>query len=157
MSDARSGDGECACCGQTYEEPDLVRLAHRTDIAICRDCVDGLPSRRQGLVRAVPVLATADLAASMRFWRVAGFRVSQYSGDFASAHDDHVELHLVGTPSGDRDRGAAYLHVRGVDDLHRTWATAGLPVSEPRDEPWQMREFHVVDPGGNVVRVGQNS
>ena len=88
MTGTPEPDQECACCGRTFAEPDLVQLAHRTDIAICRDCVDGLPSRRQGLVRAVPVLKTPDLAASMTFWTAAGFSVNQYGDDFASAHRD---------------------------------------------------------------------
>jgi hypothetical protein len=149
-------DGECTCCGRTFEESELARLAHRSDVALCRDCIDGLSSRRQGMVRAVPVLTTRDLAASMRFWAAAGFTVSQFGDDFASAHHDRVEFHLVELPGTRRDRGEAYLHVRGVDELHQAWAAAGLSVSEVRDEPWEMREFDVVDPGGNIVRVGQN-
>lgn len=55
-----------------------------------------------------------------------------------------------------RDRGEAYLHVNDVDRVHEAWAAAGLPVSPVRDEPWGMREFNVVDPGGNRVRVGRS-
>jgi hypothetical protein len=73
-----------------------------------------------------------------------------------SAYHDRVEFHLVEVPGTRRARGEAYLHVRGVDELHKAWAAAGLSVSEVRDEPWEMREFNVVDPGGNLVRVGQN-
>jgi len=29
-------------------------------------------------------------------------------------------------------------------------------VTDVRDQPWEMREFNIVDPGGNVVRIGQN-
>jgi hypothetical protein len=104
----------------------------------------------------VPVLQTSDLAASMRFWAAAGFTTSQFGDDFASAHHDGVEFHLVEVLEALRDRGEAYLHVRGVDELHQAWAAGGLSVSEVRDEPWGMREFNVVDPGGNLVRVGQN-
>ncbi len=83
--------------------------------------------------------------------------MNQYGDDFASAHHDRVELHLVlATPARDHDPGEAYLHVRGVDVLHDAWAAAGLPVTDVLDQPWEMREFNVVDPGGNVVRIGQN-
>jgi len=100
-------------------------------------------------VRAVPVLKTPDLAASMTFWTAAEFSVNQYGDDFASAHHDRVELHLVlATPARDHDPGEAYLHVRGVDVLHDAWAAAGLPVTDVRDQPWEMREFNVVDPVG---------
>jgi hypothetical protein len=29
-------------------------------------------------------------------------------------------------------------------------------VSELRNEPWNMREFNLVDPGGNRLRIGQS-
>lgn len=156
MTDTPEASGECACCGHGFDESELVRLSRRSDVALCADCVDSLSTRRQGLVRGVPVLATGDLAASIRFWTAAGFAVSQFGADFASATNHRVEVHLVGMAASGRDRGAAYLHVRGVDELHAAWSAAGLPVTELRDEPWEMREFTVVDPGGNRVRVGQN-
>jgi catechol 2,3-dioxygenase-like lactoylglutathione lyase family enzyme len=156
VTDTPEARSECACCAQSFAESELVRLGRRPDVALCADCIDSLSARRQGLVRGVPVLATADLAASIRFWTAAGFDVSQFGDDFASASHDRVEVHLVGTAAPSRDRGEAYIHVRGVDELHAAWTAAGLPVTELRDEPWEMREFTVVDPGGNRVRVGQN-
>lgn len=156
MTDDLEASTECACCGHAFDESELVRLARRPDVGLCPRCVDGLPSRRQGLVRAVPVLRTGDLAASIGFWTAAGFAVSQFGGDFASAHCDPVELHLVEAGSSGRDRGEAYLHARGVDEVHALWTAAGLPVTELRDEPWEMREFTIIDPGRNHVRVGQN-
>lgn len=150
-------NAECYCCAGDYAEDDLVRLAAHPEVAICAGCVDSLTARRRlGLVRATPVLATDDFSASLAFWRSAGFDVSVYGDDFAAAHRDGVELHLVGTPPPGRDRGEAYLHVRGVDRLHAEWRAAGLPVTDVRDQPWDMREFELVDPGRNRLRVGQN-
>jgi uncharacterized glyoxalase superfamily protein PhnB len=65
-------------------------------------------------------------------------------------------MHLVLDRAEGRDRGGAYIHARDVDVVHAAWTEAGLPVSEVRDEPWGMREFNVVDPGGNRVRIGRN-
>lgn len=151
-----SETGDCACCGRSFEESELERLGSRGDVAICTGCVDGLYLRRRNLVRAVPVLTTTDLTASMRFWASAGFTVSRFGADFASANKDGVELHLVDASGAGRDRGEAYLHVRGIDDVHAAWASAGLSPTALRDKPWEMREFNVVDPGDNMVRVGQN-
>jgi len=47
--------------------------------------------------------------------------------------------------------------LEGVDEVHDAWRGAGLSVSDVRDEPWDMREFNDVDPGGNRVRIGQNN
>jgi hypothetical protein len=29
-------------------------------------------------------------------------------------------------------------------------------MNPPRDEPWGMREFTVVDPSGNLLRIGHD-
>jgi hypothetical protein len=146
----------CFCCGHEYPDDQLDRLRRRPEVAVCDGCLHWLLARRdQGMVRAVPVLVAADQAASAAFWTAAGFDVSPDSADFAIAEHEGVELHLVVRAGADRDRGEAYLHVSDVDSVHDAWESAGLPVSPVRDEPWGMREFHVVDPGGNRVRIGR--
>ncbi len=134
----------------------MIRLGARPEVAVCEACADGLGTRRHGFVRAVPVLPTGDVGGSSAFWTAAGFAVARFGPDFASARRDRIELHLVDPAPSPRDRGEAYLHVRGIDDVHAAWRAAGLPVTEVRDEPTEMREFSVIDPGGNRVRVGQN-
>ena len=127
-------------------------------MAVCDGCLHWLLAQRdRGMVRAVPVLAAADQAASMAFWAAAGFDVDAYSADFAARRAGRRRAAPGGRRAGsDRDRGGAYLHVHDVDATHDAWAAAGLPVSAVRDEPWGMREFHVVDPGGNRVRIGRS-
>ncbi len=146
----------CFCCGHDRPDEELDRLQARPDIAVCGGCLTWLLARQdRGIVRAVPVLTADDLAASTAFWTAAGFGVERYGADFAAAESDGVELHLV-SGTADRDRGAAYLHVRDVDGVHAAWTAAGLTPSPVRDEPWGMREFHVIDPGGNRIRVGRS-
>ena len=54
-----------------------------------------------------------------------------------------------------------YWRVKDVDSLYAECLAANLPRSDaPRleavgDKPWGMREFAIVDPNGNLVRVGQ--
>lgn len=146
----------CSCCGATFAEEQLARLPCHSEVAVCVACAGWLAARSRTMVRAVPVLATPDLAASAAFWQAAGFEIDTYSDDFASAERDGVELHLVERQSLGAERGAAYLHVCDVDDIHASWSAAGLPVSEVRNEPWGMREFDLVDPGGNRIRVGRS-
>lgn len=145
----------CDCCGNAYPEEKLDRLRRHANVAVCDGCIEGL-ARRRHAARVMPVLATADLSASKAFWGRAGFEIETYSDDFAFAIWNAVELHLVEAHPPARDRGVAYLHVRNVESLYAAWSSAGLPVSELREEPWGMREFNVIDPGGNRVRVGQN-
>ncbi len=147
---------ECYCCGRSFAEDDLARLACHDEVALCGGCIGWLAGQVSSVTRAVPVLRSPSLEAHSSFWSAAGFDVEAFSDDFGAAVRDGVELHLVEVDPNARDRGEAYLHVRDVDSIQAAWAAAGLPVSEVRDEPWGMREFNVVDPGGNQIRVGRN-
>lgn len=57
--------------------------------------------------------------------------------------------------------GQCYWRVNDVDALFAEYKAAGLPRSgAPRlenvgDKDWGMREFAIVDPNGNLVRIGQ--
>lgn len=42
------------------------------------------------------------------------------------------------------------------DGPFRPLAVMCAEWADERDQPWAMREFNIVDPGSNVVRVGQN-
>lgn len=54
-----------------------------------------------------------------------------------------------------------YWRVKQVDALYAECKGANLPrFGAPRletveDKPWGMREFAIVDPNGNLVRIGQ--
>lgn len=146
----------CYCCGQSVPVEQLARMLCHPEVVICAGCADWLATWSKTLVRAVPVLRTDDLDASTSFWEAVGFEVHRFADDFAAAERDGIELHLVLARPEGRDRGGAYIHARDVDALHAAWTEAGLPVSDVRDEPWGMREFNVVDPGGNRVRIGRN-
>lgn len=116
--------------------------------------VDG--AGRSSSSKSVNMLATADLPASVQFWEAAGFDVEHYGDDFAIAEGFGVELHLDARTDAARPAGGCYLHLRAVDDLRAAWVAAGLSPSEAVDQPWDMREFHLTDPGGNHIRVGDN-
>ena len=56
-----------------------------------------------------------------------------------------------------------YWRVNDVEVLHAGCVGTGLPTAgTPRltsieEKPWGMREFALVDPNGNLIRVGQRS
>ena len=147
---------DCYCCGQTVRSDTVARMLCHPEVVVCEGCANWLATWNRQVVRAVPVLRTENLVESTAFWEAAGFDVMRFGDDFAVAERDGVEMHLVGTQPDGRERGEAYLHARDVDDLHHTWGAAGLPVGAPQDQPWGMREFEVVDPGGNRLRVGRS-
>ena len=157
MTTVSATEETCYCCGQSVPVEQLARMLCHPEVVVCARCAQWLATWSKSLVRAVPVLRTDDLEASMRFWEAAGFEVHRFDEDFASGEREGLEVHLVLNRPGSRDRGGAYIHARDVDVVHAAWMESGLPVSEVRDEPWGMREFNVVDPGGNRVRIGRNT
>lgn len=150
---------QCSCCGNRYPAKEIDHLQRHAETALCDGCINLFVGRqRQKLERVAPVLATENLGASKEFWAKGGFEIESFGDDFAIANREGVELRLMREhpPAPDRSTTYSYLYVRGVDSVHAEWRAAELPVSDVRDEPWGMREFNVLDPGGNRVRVGQN-
>jgi hypothetical protein len=73
----------------------------------------------------------------------------------------HLELHDDVVPAANRT--SCYWRVTDADALYREFAGLGLApeqvpgLTEPRDEPWGMREFTITDPAGNLIRVGHET
>jgi uncharacterized glyoxalase superfamily protein PhnB len=108
-------------------------------------------------VDATPVLPVADMEPAIAFYRLLGFEVTLYDAGYAwVSHAGHELLHLLSVPGLDVDANAAscYLHVADGDALHEAWAAAGMAVGPLEDTPWGMREFAMLDPSLNRVRVG---
>ena len=115
---------------------------------------------------AHPVLACRDVAASVRFYRSLGFALSfqddAHAPRYAAVRRDGVELHLQWADAGQWrdgiDRPAYRFLVADVDALHGEFAAAlppdawHGPWARPADAPWGTREFHLRDPGGNVLQ-----
>jgi hypothetical protein len=57
---------------------------------------------------------------------------------------------------------SCYWRVRDADRFYQEFARLNLPsegiprLTAPVDQPWGMREFTLVDPSGNLVRVGHD-
>jgi uncharacterized glyoxalase superfamily protein PhnB len=54
-----------------------------------------------------------------------------------------------------------YIRVSDVESIYQAFTSAELPRKGiPRqnaldDKPWGMREFAIIDPDGNLIRIGQ--
>jgi catechol 2,3-dioxygenase-like lactoylglutathione lyase family enzyme len=113
------------------------------------------------LQKACPILPAADVAATLAWYRdKLGFTIGGDHGDYGIVHRDGVELHFW--KCADRDlaeQSAAYLRVADAAAVRSTMleAAAGGRISKVEDKPWHMREFHVVDPNGNLLRFGQHA
>jgi catechol 2,3-dioxygenase-like lactoylglutathione lyase family enzyme len=114
---------------------------------------------------AIPILPAHDLDAVIAFYQRLGFDLELHEtgyGGYAILTRGGAELHFAAVPGLDpaANVSGCYLRVADVDGTHAAFATAGLPASgiprlePPADRPWDMREFALIDPAGNLIRVG---
>ena len=115
--------------------------------------------------RAIPILPCRQLDATLAFYGLLGFTLEFEENEpapYAILTLGGAELHFAGIADPARAglHGACYLRVPDADALHAHWRAAGVPDEGlPRlgpidDRPWGMREFALVDPDGNMLRVG---
>ena len=116
---------------------------------------------------AVPILPARDLAATLAFYERLGF---EQAGTPWEAHRYLIvergpyELHFFEAPDVDprRSEESCYLRVADADALHEEWRALGIRrdpetgsrLVAPVDTAYGMREFGLVDPNGNLLRVG---
>ena len=109
----------------------------------------------------IPILAARDIAETIDFYGKLGFAVVRLYDAFGPPYllmrRDDVELHFVHTPETDPEESDAgcYLRIEDAQAVYDDWAPLGLAeVHPPKETPWGMREFFIVDPSGNLIRIG---
>lgn len=100
------------------------------------------------------MLAVADIAAGVDFYRRIGFAVVFQSDDYAALSRDDVNLHLW--QCGDRtvaNNTACRMRVAGIDSLFAECEAAGAvhPNGALRRTDRGTREFTVLDPQGGAI------
>jgi catechol 2,3-dioxygenase-like lactoylglutathione lyase family enzyme len=106
--------------------------------------------------RCIPILASLDLSETLRFYREQlGFEGVSY-GDYAILRRDLMEIHFW--LAHDRihpEHTACYIRGGQVAALHAEYAARGVPqLSSFEVRAWNMKEFHLIDPHGNLLRFG---
>lgn len=114
---------------------------------------------------AIPILPSRDIAATVDFYRRLGFEGGPHAADagYAILTRGPLELHFFRHPDLVPAESCAgcYLRMGDVARIHRAFAAAGLPnrgiprMDVLEDKPWGLREFAIVDPDGNLLRIGQ--
>ena len=101
-------------------------------------------------------LATHDMAAAVRFYRLCGFALL-YGGEtanFTSFRAGDGFLNLIAQPADKSWSwwGRAIFYDDDVDGLYQHLVAAGIrPQAPPRDAAWGERFFHVTDPDGHEI------
>lgn len=112
-----------------------------------------------GLWFATPIHTTTDMQRSLDYYRDRlGYTVDwewgQPATTFASVHRDHMQLFLCLNCDAPTGAWAMTFH-REVDELHKEFKSRGAKIlMPPTDMEWGLREIHVADPDGNVIRYG---
>jgi catechol 2,3-dioxygenase-like lactoylglutathione lyase family enzyme len=114
---------------------------------------------------AIPILPSRSVDATVAFYKRLGFEggVHDFDSGYAILIRGSVELHffthkeLVPAESS----AGCYIRVTDVESFYSACSSSQLPrIGIPRmdalqDKPWGLREFAIVDPDGNLVRIGQ--
>lgn len=114
---------------------------------------------------AIPVLPCRSVPATIEFYGRLGFTggAHDFNGEYAILRRGAVELQFFTHRELEPAESSAgcYIRVMDAEDIYRSMSSAQLPrTGIPRmdsleDKPWGLREFAVVDPDGNLVRIGQ--
>ena len=114
---------------------------------------------------AIPILPSRAVSETVAFYKRLGFEggAHEFDSGYAILRRGAVELHffthreLVPAESS----AGCYIRVLDVESIYKSFSSSQLPRSGiPRmevleDKPWGLREFAIVDPDGNLLRVGQ--
>ena len=114
---------------------------------------------------AIPILPSRSVNNTVSFYKCLGFEGGAHAFDsgYAILQRGGVELHffthreLVPAESS----AGCYIRVLDVESFYRACLASQLPSTGiPRmhaleDKPWGLREFAIIDPDGNLVRIGQ--
>lgn len=112
--------------------------------------------------QAVPTLPARDLEESLAFYAQLGFtvaaRYTAFGGPYAVLRQGGLELHLFQRTGFDpaRNDAGCFLRVGDAAGLHATLHARSVQgLGALKDRPWGVREFALVDPSGNLLRIGQ--
>jgi catechol 2,3-dioxygenase-like lactoylglutathione lyase family enzyme len=114
---------------------------------------------------AIPILPSRSISKTTEFYKRLGFEggAHPFNGDYGIFLRGDIELHFFThkalVPS--ESFAGCYLRVLDVDSIYSAFSANQLPregiprMDTLEDKPWGLREFAVVDPDGNLLRIGQ--
>jgi catechol 2,3-dioxygenase-like lactoylglutathione lyase family enzyme len=115
---------------------------------------------------AIPILPARNLEETRRFYEGLGFSPAgwwpQAFGGYAILVRGDLQMHFFSSPDlppAGNDAGC-YWRVRDPDGIYAEITQADFSawpwvrVTPIEDKPWGTREFALIDPNGNLVRIG---
>ena len=113
------------------------------------------------LTRAIPVLASLDIEATLRFYaeRMKFVAVARYP-DYGIVARGDVQIHFWLTDDAEIPKATSCrIDVVGVNELYQEMSASGVvhPNGPLIEQPWGLREFAVLDDDGNMIKFGELS
>lgn len=117
-----------------------------------------MSKNRLAFGKAIPVLASLDIARTLQFFdEVLGFR-TQHVEDFSygmAARGD-VEIHFWRCDDKRiAENTSCYVRVDDVYALHAELKLKLPALKSVAERAWGMAEVYVTDPDGNLIKFGQ--
>ncbi|PWR21875.1 bleomycin resistance protein [Zavarzinia compransoris] len=105
---------------------------------------------------AIPVLASLNIAETAAFYRDHLGFAGEAFGDYLIVRREAMEIHFW--LADDRrypEHTSCYIRGGQVVALHAEFTAKGVPGLSPFEvRPWNMKEFYIHDPHGNLLRFG---
>jgi hypothetical protein len=109
------------------------------------------------LERAVPILPSLNIGQSKEFYVAKlDFVVASDYGEYIILKRDDASIHIGYLP--DRhvaENTSLYIYVRNIEALHELWQSRGVVSHTLETKPYGLKEFAVIDPSGNLLRIGE--
>ena len=107
--------------------------------------------------RSIPTLYSLSLAETQTFYETSlRFKCEVVGQDYLIAKRDDMELHFSLTEQEDLPKqSTCYIRGGQVTDLYEEFLKGNLAnLSDFSVRAWDMKEFHILDPHGNLLRFG---
>ncbi|NHK27264.1 VOC family protein [Parvularcula flava] len=109
--------------------------------------------------KAIPLFAAQDIGAAMRWYeeRLGFTQRFEYPDYGIISRDDIILNFWLCKDRHIAENTSAYFNVENIDDLYAEFRerSAETRMTEPKDFDYGMREFHIWDLDGNLLRLGQ--
>jgi hypothetical protein len=109
---------------------------------------------------AIPILPSLNLDETAGFYARLGFAEnSRWPDEYLILTRDDGELHFWACSDPELPRkSSCYVYVEDAAALHAEYLAAGIErMKVPEQTDYDVLEFSLVDPHGNVIRIGSES
>ena len=105
--------------------------------------------------RAIPMLASLDIAASLDYFNKLGFETHNFGDSYGIAVREHIEIHFwLCTDKNVAENTSCYVRVNDIHALRADLARR-TDVGEVVETSWGIDELYVWDPSGSLMKFGQ--